>query len=207
MKGILLSQPEVGWAALGYVERLAEYGRVVVAPQPGFGAAGRRDAYTADGIRDAVVAAADDVDRFVAFGYSNTAALSTIIATTHPTRAAGVVCAGFDPFIDMTAATAYAEAQTAEGEYEDGATFDWRAVAAFYRGLTEWQGDPPPLRCPAVLLYGSDDPLIAPSVEANRQRLVEFGFEVVALEGLDHESCVAAADRVIDAAKHVLASP
>jgi pimeloyl-ACP methyl ester carboxylesterase len=214
--GFLFAQRKVGWDRMGYVSTLAARGAKVLVVDPrGYGDSSRcRQAagYSLDGFCDDLLAAADAVglDRFVAWGYSNTAALAIALAL-RTDRCVGVACCGMEPFLDFTAPLSHLDAEArlaGEGEYADGGGFDWRAAFAFYAGYTDQQRRfPERLPCPGVVVHGADDPLVAPSVERNEARIRDFGLEIVVLPGLDHATCVEATDAVIAAVDRVLLAP
>ena len=209
--GVLLAQRKVGWDRMGYVSALASRGdgaKVVVADPRGFGDSSRcrtDDGYSLDGFCDDLLAAADaaGLDRFEAWGYSNTAALAVTLAV-RTDRCVGLVCAGMDPFLDFTSWSGHVDGEVrevGEGAYADGGGFDWRAARAFYAGYAALQPDlPERLPCPAVLVYGDADALVAPSVARNRARLEGLGFAIRSLPGLDHQTCVEAVEMVVGAA-------
>jgi pimeloyl-ACP methyl ester carboxylesterase len=203
--GTLLPQTKVGWSRMGYVNALASRGKVVVVDPRGYGLSSRSrsgDEYGLDACCDDLLAAADAVgmERFIAWGYSNTAALAFALACRSD-RVAAVACCGMDPFLDFSAPAAYMEkepAEAGEGEYAPEGTFDWRAANAFYRDYSAWQARiPAKIPCPAVIVYGDGDDLIRGSVAANRDRLAAMGFAICELPGLDHQSCVEAAPNVV----------
>jgi pimeloyl-ACP methyl ester carboxylesterase len=79
--GFVFAQRKVGWDRMGYVDALASSGKVLVVDPRGFGDSTRarhESAYSLDGFCDDVLAAADAVglESFIAWGYSNTAALA-----------------------------------------------------------------------------------------------------------------------------------
>lgn len=203
--GALLPQTKVGWGRMGYVDALASRGKVVVVDPRGYGHSSRSrsgDDYGLDACCDDLLAAADAVgmERFVAWGYSNTAALAFALAC-RTDRVAAVACCGMDPFLDLTAPAAYIEQEAeeaGEGEYAPEGTFDWRAAKAFYRDYSTWQATiPAEVPCPAVIVHGGGDDLIRQSIGANRDRLTAMGFTIRELPGLDHQSCVEAASQLI----------
>jgi pimeloyl-ACP methyl ester carboxylesterase len=206
--GFLFAQRKVGWDRLGYVAALAARGKVLVVDPRGYGDSSRcRDesGYSLDGFCDDLLCAADAVglEQFFAWGYSNTAALAVALAV-RTDRCVGVACCGMDPFIDFTGFADQLDTEVrevGEGEYVPEGSFDWRAARAFYRDYTELQPRlPERLDCPAVLVHGDADPLVAASVDRNRARLERMGFDIRPLPGLDHQTCVEAAEMVIGAA-------
>jgi pimeloyl-ACP methyl ester carboxylesterase len=210
--GFLFPQTRVGWDKMGYVDALNARAKVVIADPRGFGESTRarhERAYSLDAMCDDLLAAADaaGVREFVACGYSNTAALAIALALKSE-RVVGLLCAGMDPLLDFTATTAHitAEAESAgEGQYASGGSFDWRAVRALYDDYIALQTRfPDTFDIPAVLVFGSDDALVAPSVATNRARLETMGFSVATADGYDHESLVDAADVVLRLAASVL---
>lgn len=213
--GFLLAQRKVGWDRMGYVGALAAGGAKVLVVDPrGYGDSSRcRSAadYSLEGYCDDLLAAADAVglERFVAWGYSNTAALAVALAC-HTDRCIGVACCGMDPFLDFTAFSAHVAQEVrevGEGEYLPQGGFDWRAAQAFYDGYAALQARlPDHLGRPAVVVHGADDGLVAASVDRNRARIEQLGFAIRSLPGLDHATCVEASDEVISAALAVLAS-
>ena len=206
--GSLFAQRKVGWGPLGYVDALAARGKVLVVDPRGFGDSSRCRAeadYTLDGFCDDLLAAADAVglQRFVAWGYSNTAALAVALAL-RTDRCVGVACCGMDPLLDVGAWSDHLDGEVreaGEGAYVPEGGFDWRASRAFFRDFGQLQAAlPDRLGCPAVLVHGDADPLVAPSVARNRERLEALGFEIHALPGLDHQTCVEAVEMVVGAA-------
>lgn len=214
--GFVFAQRKVGWERMGYVARLTALGaRVLVVDPRGYGDSSRaRDvaSYSLDAYCDDLLCAADAVslDRFVVWGYSNTAALAVALAGRSE-RAVGVVCGGIDPFQDFTVFSRQLDSEVAEageGEYLPEGRFDWRAARAFYAGYTRWQQTlGGAFRCPGVVICGSADDAVVPSIENHRTRIDALGFEVRTLNGLDHQQCVEATDLVIDAALAALPLP
>jgi len=211
-RGFLFPQSKVGWGRMGYVEALKDLGKVLVVDPRGYGESSRArsaGAYSLDAFCDDLLAAADAVglEEFVAWGYSNTAALATALAAKSD-RVVGLVCAGMDPLLDFTSFMSHIDDEAravGEGDYLPDGQFDWRAARAFYRDYAEFQSRlPAKLDIPAALVFGSEDALVAPSVSRNRQRLEEMGFVVRAADGYDHQSCVEAADVVIGLAGSVI---
>jgi pimeloyl-ACP methyl ester carboxylesterase len=214
--GFLLPQRKVGWDRMGYVDALAARdAKVLVVDPRGYGDSSRcraADGYSVDGFCDDLLAAADAVglERFVAWGYSNTAALCVALAV-RTDRCVGVACCGMEPFLDFTAPLAHFEAEAravGEGEYLPDGGFDWRAALAFSTGYTADQRRfPERLPCPGVVVHGADDGLVAGSVLRHEARIRAFGLEIVSIPDLDHASCVEAADAVIAAVDTVLDLP
>ena len=214
--GFLFAQRKVGWDRMGYVDRLTDRGAKVLVVDPrGYGDSSRsRDGscYSLEAFCDDLLAGADAVglEQFVAWGYSNTAALAVALAC-RTDRCVGLVCSGMDPFLDFTVWSAHVEAEVAtvgEGAYVPEGGFDWRAARAFYAGYAAFQPElPERLPCPAVLVHGTDDELIAGSVHRNRHRIAALGLEIAALDGLDHGTCVEASEAVIAAVDAVLQVP
>ena len=188
---------------MGYVSELATHGKVVVVDPRGYGESSRcRDeaSYSIDTFCDDMLAAADaaGLRQFVAWGYSNTAALSVALAA-RTNRVVGLACCGMDPLLDFTPPLLHAQQEGAaagEGDYLPEGHFDWRAVAAFCRDYGGVQQNLSAVNCPSVIVCGSDDALVAPSVAKNRRHLEELGFSIVVVDGLDHQTCVEAADTV-----------
>ena len=205
--GYLFAQRKVGWARMGYVDALSTQGKVLVVDPRGFGDSSRcrsETDYSLDAFCDDLLAAADaaGLDRFFAWGYSNTAALA--VALSHRTdRCIGVACCGMDPLIDFTVFSAHLDAEVreaGEGEYLPEGGFDWRAARAFYRDYSARQPGVADVGRPAVLIHGDADELVCESVIRNRDRLEQFGYDIRPLGGLDHQTCVEASARVIETA-------
>jgi len=206
--GFVLAQTKVGWERMGYVNKLKAHGKVLIVDPRGYGESSRArrdDDYSLEGFCDDLLAAADAVGlgEFVAWGYSNTAALAVALAAKSD-RVVGLVCSGMDPFLDFSVMTSHVESEAravGEGEYLPDGRFDWQAARAFYRDYATLQSAlPAKFDVPAALIFGSEDPLVAASVERNRQRIEDLGFVIVPVDGLDHQSCVEAADVVVDIA-------
>jgi pimeloyl-ACP methyl ester carboxylesterase len=163
----------------------------------------RGDSYSLDAYCDDLLCAADAVglERFVIWGYSNTGALALALAG-RTERAVAAACCGLDPYQDFTVWSEHinnAVDDVGEGEYLPEGRFDWRAARAFYDGYTQWQSLlTGPFRCPGVVVYGSADSTIRPSIENNRAKIKNLGFALRALPELDHQQCVEATDLVVD---------
>lgn len=203
---IVFPHTKAGWDRMGYVDLLRDRGRVLIVDPRGYGDSTRSrtaHGYGLDTFCDDILAAADaaSIDTFVAWGYSNTAALSSVLAS-RSSRVVGLVCAGMDPFANLTWVLDDIAARVkaaGEGEYLPSGRFDWRAVDAFYRGLIGWQepASQTPLHCPAILPYGTADPVIEQSVTKNAARLIAWGFDLHSLPGLDHQSFFESAEAVV----------
>lgn len=203
----LFAQRKAGWERMGYVQRLSALGSKVLVVDPrGYGDSSRarhEDDYSLDPYCDDLLCAADaaGIRHFVAWGYSNTAALALALAG-QTDRAEGVACCGIDPYQDFAVWSPQLdhEVETAgEGEYLPEGRFDWRAARAFYNGYTAWQ---PQLqgqfRCPGVVVCGSLDPVVRTSINHHRSEIDALGFPVHELPELDHQQCVEAVDLVVD---------
>lgn len=206
--GFLFAQSKVGWHRMGYAEALKDHGKVLVVDPRGYGDSSRARTeadYSLDAFCDDLLAAADAVglDQFVAWGYSNTAALAVALAAKSD-RVVGLICSGMDPLLNFGTLTSHVDnevREAGEGDYLPDGHFDWRAARAFYRDYEAFQATlPSHVDIPAALVYGADDALVAPSVEQNRGRLERMGFTITALKGHDHQSCVEASSEVVAAA-------
>jgi pimeloyl-ACP methyl ester carboxylesterase len=200
--GLLLPQCNAPWRS--FPDMLAERYRVRVvtaSPRGYFGSTreGSPDAYTLTALRDDLLAAADaaDLDTFIVWGYSLTAAVAAFLATT-TTRVRALVAGGLPLIGSFPALVARMKRLPAQ---PDVPHLDWAANRALYRGLAALPTDEllSSLTCPRLCYWGSDDENMPVAMPLDQQRsaLLKAGFTVEEFPGLDHISCAVRTDLVL----------
>jgi pimeloyl-ACP methyl ester carboxylesterase len=178
--------------------------RVVTASPRGYFGSTREaspDAYTLDALRDDLLAAADaaDLDTFIVWGYSLTAAVAAFLATA-TSRVRALVAGGF-PLLGSFSAVV--ERMDQRPGYPDVPHFDWAANRAFYGAMAVQPADDllASLACPRLCYWGTEDENITLAMPVDRQRdgLIRAGFAVREFPGLDHITCAVRTDLVLPA--------
>ena len=176
------------------VNRLADRYRVIVPDYPPQGEAARalESRFTPEYVIEDLLSIADQAgaDRFAWYGYSWGGVVGLQLAT-RTNRLNALICGGWPPlgapYVDMPRAAA-ANAERA------GQPKIW---ATFYRGLEQWpeREAVSKITIPRMAFAGSDDVIdtdevtarIGPLIAEHRGELEAMGWEVVLVDGFDHE--------------------
>lgn len=183
------------WFDLGWVERLSGAYRVITVDLRG---CGKSDIFE-DPARYSPALHQDDLHavadacgaaEFAVFGFSWGATISLHLGASSP-RVTRVICAGSYFGYIFTAKFVQAQLdQMAAGGQQ--AVYRARIV-----GTRSWPGvSPGDLRCPALVITGTQDGNVVRTLETQRESILAAGVQLRVFEGLDHSGLVTAIDTV-----------
>jgi pimeloyl-ACP methyl ester carboxylesterase len=157
--------------------------RVIQIEPLGFGSSDRPAEYPRVGLHEQVLTVLDseNVERFVAWGYSQGGAMAAAVAQATP-RAAAMVAGGFSPFGGPT------DSALSRMDREQRVPIASRAFWHWYKRF-DWLHELAALRCPRLIYVGGEDRTHAPAIQRTRNQLTGHGVSVVRFEGLDHRTC------------------
>ncbi len=212
------NQTRLAWHTAGYVERLQHDWQVITVDVRG---SGESEFLTEIGDYSitkicadlTTVAEACGARRFALLGYSLGGGLARFVAT-QTDRVIALVDVGsplFGPAMDEESgqfvaqflqkygplAQAYAAGQLTEEERASAVQRRIPVWVARFQAMADWPGvDPSDIRCPALVLIGTENRQVYRWAEANRQAFDGDQIQLEIIAGMDHEQEFNAIDRV-----------
>lgn len=149
----------------------------------GFGSSDKPSDYPLDGVDKQVKSVLDQegIGKFAIWGYSQGAAMAATVARAN-SEVVSLVAGGYPLILHPT------EAQKRRSSNDPRLPVAAREFWSRYYEY-EWDHELARLECPKLCYVGTADRTWAPPVRRVSEELARCGFDVVELDGLDHQTC------------------